>query len=250
VPPIPSDPATNSLLDALPDGDRQRVLAGCTAVHLPLAEALYSPRDAIAFVYFPTGGLVSLVMPIDGSGSLDVGMVGSEGMLGAPVALGVDVSLVRAVVHGEGAALRMEASRFRRELARTRSLRCQIDRYLFVCMTQLAQAVACTRFHVVEARLARWLLMSEDRVRTRPLHLTHEILAEMLGVRRVGVTEAARSLQRRGLIGYRRGDIDVLDRRGLEDASCDCYRADRAAYDRVFGAARHAEPGSPCGSAP
>ncbi len=174
-------------------------------------------------------------MPIDESASLEVGMVGDEGMFGVPLALGRGhVSGARGGAGG-GPALRMDAARFRRELGRSAALRREIDLYVFVRMAQLAQTAGCTRFHVVEARLARWLLMTQDRAHSDKFHVTQEFLAIMLGVRRVGVTKAASSLQKRGLIGYRRGDITVLDRRGLKTASCGCYKADCESYARVLG---------------
>jgi CRP-like cAMP-binding protein len=235
VPSTQRVPASNRLLEALPDSERRRVLAGCETVNLAFADVLYTPGDAIDHVYFPTGSFISLIMPIDQSASLEVGMVGDEGMFGTPLALDVDTSPVRAVVQGEGPALRMDATRFRRELARGPALRREIDLYVYVRMAQLAQNAGCTRFHVVEARLARWLLMTQDRAHSDQFHVTQEFLAIMLGVRRVGVTKAASSLQKRGLIGYRRGDIMVLDRRGLKTASCGCYKADCESYARVLG---------------
>ena len=156
-------PPANRLLAALPESDRRRILAGCETVHLAFADVLYTPGEAIDHVYFPTESFISLIMPIDESASLEVGMVGDEGMFGVPLALDVDISPVRAVVQGEGPALRMDAVRFRRELARSAALRREIDLYVFVRMAQLAQTAGCTRFHVVEARLARWLLMTQDR---------------------------------------------------------------------------------------
>ncbi len=227
--------ATNRLLDALPANERRRVLAASESVELVFADVLYEPRDTLKEVYFPLEGLISLIVPVDGAAGLEVGLIGNEGMFGIPLALGVDVSAVRGVVQGAGAALRMDARVFLVEFARNKVLHQLIDRYAFVHLSQLAQTAGCNRFHVVEARLARWLLMTQDRVHTDSFHVTQEFLALMLGVRRVGVTRAAGSLQNLGLIHYSRGNITVLDRRGLKAASCGCYKADRDAYARVFG---------------
>jgi len=235
VPSIQSAPKINRLLDALPDGDLRRMLDHCDPVELALAEVLHRPGEPLRHVYFPTKSLICLIMPVDGDSSLEVGLIGSEGMFGVPLVFGVDTSPVRAVVQGAGPALRMEAALFRRELKRNQALQRELDLYVVVQLCQLAQASACTRFHVVEARLARWLLMTQDRARSDAFHITQEFLAIMLGVRRVGVTKAASSLQRRGLIQYRRGNIKVLDRRGLKVASCRCYKADRESYDRILG---------------
>lgn len=224
----------NRLLAALPGKDRQHLVANCEEATLTLYDVLYEPGERLRHVHFPVTGFISLLTPIDRSTHLEVGLVGNEGMVGTPLVLGVAMSPLQALVQGAGRSLRMDAAPFRRELGRSLPLQALLSRYLFVRMTQLAQAAGCTHSHLVEARLARWLLMTQDRAQSDRFHITHEFLALMLGVRRAGVTKAATSLQKLGLIRYSRGDIVVLDRPGLKVASCACYRNDRETYRCVL----------------
>jgi CRP-like cAMP-binding protein len=226
----------NRLLAALPRRESQRLLKACSAVELEVGEVLYVPDAPIRYAYFPTDCFISLVIPVDATANLEVGMIGNEGMLGSPLILGVNVSPLRARVQGAGPAWRLSAVAFARELSHSLALRHTLHRYLQVQMSQLAQAAACARYHVVEERLARLLLMTQDRAQEDDFHVTHEFLALMLGVRRVGITKAASALQKRKLIHYHRGTVTVLDRAGMEAASCSCYQADRDTYDRLFGA--------------
>jgi CRP-like cAMP-binding protein len=223
-------PAENHLIELLPEADRQRVLAVCESVQLVMGEVLFDRGEPVRHVYFPVDGFFCLVMQIDGHPSLEVGMVGRAGMVGEALVLGVDTVPLRAMVQGPGTAWRIDAASFKRELALSPALRRLLQRFVFVRLAQLSTSAACLRFHLIEPRLARWLLMSQDCSHADHFHVTHEFLACMLGVRRVGVTAAAGALQRRGLIGYHRGEIRVLDRKGLEQAACSCYASDMATY--------------------
>ena len=225
----------NHLIEILPRKDRLRLLAICEPIHLRLAEVLCEPGKPTRHVYFPTDGFISLVALVDGSPGVEVGMVGREGMLGAQLALGVVTAPFRAVVQGEGAAWRIGTAAFRRELAASKALQRGLNRYLYVMLAQQTASAGCLRFHLIGQRLARWLLMSQDRAHRNNFHVTHEFLAYMLGMRRVGITTAASVLQRRGLISYHRGELTVLDRSGLEAAACSCYAADRQTYAELLG---------------
>ena len=227
--------AQNHLIERLPRKDRLRLLALAQEVPLVMGEVLYRTGEPTRHVYFPLDGFISLVAPIDAEPSIEVGMVGREGMLGVQLALGVGTSPLHALVQGPGRAWRLGASAFRGELTASAGLRRQLDRYVYVLMAQLAGAAACLRFHQIGPRLARWLLMSQDRAHADRFHVTHEFLAYMLGVRRGGVTGAAGALHRLGLINYRRGELTVLDRCGLEAAACGCYADDRRVYAELLG---------------
>lgn len=227
--------ADNRLLAALPDKDQRRILASCDRVELAAHQVLYEAGTHLGDVYFPTSAFISLVTPLDTCAGLEVALVGNEGMAGVSLLLGVNVSPLNHLVQGAGGALRMSATAFRRELKRCPALERRLHRYAYVKMQQFAQTAACTRFHLVEERLARWLLMTHDRASSNTFYATHEFLAYMLGVRRVGITKAATSLQAQSLIRYRRGDIAILDRRGLETRSCGCYAAANELYERILG---------------
>jgi CRP-like cAMP-binding protein len=225
---------TNRLLDALPFKDREQLLANCEAIELVFGEVLYRANEPVSHVYFPTGGFISLVTSVDSSANLEVGLVGNEGILGVSLMLGVDVAPFYSLVQGAGSALRITTTAFLRQLENSQALQLELRRYLYVLMRQLAQTAICTRYHLVEARLARWLLMMQDRAHSDHFHVTHVFLAYILGVRRVGITKAANSLLKKKLISYKRGDITILDRVGLEAASCECYRVDKEIYERIL----------------
>ncbi|PNG58910.1 MULTISPECIES: Crp/Fnr family transcriptional regulator [unclassified Variovorax] len=224
----------NHLIELLPRDDRRSLLALCEPIQLKMAEVLCEHGEPTRHVYFPIDGFISLVAQIGGRASLEVGLVGREGMVGAQLALDVSTVPLHAVVQGPGSAWRIASADLVRELVRSAALRRSLHRYIYVVMSQLAGSAACLRFHRLGPRLARWLLMSQDRAHSDSFHVTHEFLALMLGVRRVGITTAASALQRSGLIAYHRGDLTVLDRGGLEAMACACYAADRRTYAELL----------------
>lgn len=227
-------PIVNRLLQELPRNVRDRFLGECEPVSLAFGTVLCERDRPYRHVYYPLGGFLSLVGTVSGHPPLEIALIGNEGMLGATLVLEIKTARLQGVVQGAGTAWRIPAPRFRLALRESPALRDVTRRYLYVVLTQLSQSTACTRFHEAEARLARWLLMTHDRAHSDRIQLTHQYLGDMLGVRRSAVTIAAGALQRRSLISYIRGRIVVVDRKGLEAASCECYRTAIRDYERMF----------------
>ena len=228
-------PGTNQLIDRLPATSTRSLLAACDLVELEFDQVVAEAGASIERLLFPTTAIISVMARVDDHNPLEMGMIGFEGMLGATLALGVKHHPMPAVVQGSGLALEIPADEFQRQLAGSPALGRLVHGYLFVLVEQLAQTAACNTFHAVAARLARWLLMMDDRARGQPLVLTHLFLSGMLGVRRSAVTIAAGHLQAQQVIRYARGHIQVLSRPGLEAVACQCYPAGLAAYTRQFG---------------
>lgn len=232
-----SQPFFNRLLRALPRGEHHRLLQHGETVHLAFGCQLCEVDKPYQHLYFPLTAFISLVTSLEQRPGLELGLIGHEGMLGATLALGINAAPSRAVVQGSGSALRISAHALRQVLSESAPVRRLLQRYVYVQLAQLSQNAACAHFHELEPRLARWILMTRDRSHSEQLHLTHQFLADMLGVRRSGVTLAAGALQQRQLIRYSRGQITILDRAGLEASACGCYEALRADYSRIFPAA-------------
>jgi CRP-like cAMP-binding protein len=220
---VKQERTANSLLAVLPRKVYELLLPHLELTTLNFGDVLYRPGDTFQHVYFPVDCLVSLLTEVAGHQALEIGMVGREGMLGIPLALGVRESPVRALVQGSGTALRMNAASFLREIRGSLPLQRAVHRYTYDLIVQITQTAACNRFHGAEARLARWLLMTRDRMRSDEFRLTQDMLSRMLGVLRVAVTTAAGALQARKLIRYSRGKIIILDGKALEAAACLCY---------------------------
>jgi CRP-like cAMP-binding protein len=224
-------PAVNRLLATLPKNEYKRLLPKLKIVNLGFGEVLYESGDAIKYVYFPNDSIISLISELSETSGLEVGMVGNEGMAGLAVFMGVKLSSTRALVQGSGTAMRMSSAAVRTEAKRLGILHHLLHRYSHSLLTQVSQTSACNRFHLVDARLARWLLMTNDRLGADEFPLTQEFLSNMLGVRREGVSKAAGVLQAARLIRYSRGMISLLNRRGLEAKSCQCYAIIKAETD-------------------
>jgi CRP-like cAMP-binding protein len=227
--PMVAQHIANLLLAALPPAELASMLPALDQVQVQAGAVLCEPGDSIRHIYFPHDCLISLMAVAEGRMTLEVGQVGREGMLGATVALGHETMQVRAVVQRAGSASRIEADQLRAEFARNPSLQRVLYRYTDTLLAQAIQIAVCSRYHVLEARLARSLLVTRDRLQSDKFHLTHEFLAHALGVRRVGVTKAASALQQQGLINYSRGNIEILDPEGLAATACTCYEIVREA---------------------
>lgn len=235
---LPSDTRSNGLLAKLAGTTGSDRLERLKPITVAVGDVLYKAQSTIRYVYFPVDCLVSLIVHPKDQRPLEVAVVGSEGMVGVPLALGVRTSVAEAIVHGSGRALRMPAKAFMEELLRNSALRADLNGYIHALIAQLAQSSACNAFHPLEARCARWLLMARDRMYDDELELTQETLAHILGVRRVGVTIAAGNLQRRGALAYSRGRIVILDRARLAEAACECYAIVKDVYQHDLAARR------------
>ncbi|MDY7021015.1 MAG: Crp/Fnr family transcriptional regulator [Cyanobacteriota bacterium] len=233
--PTRSSPLENRLLAALPKAEFQRLAPYLIEVSLSLGQILSEPQDRVEVVYFPTRSMISLVSIMEDGSTVEVGIVGNDGMLGYPVYLGGDSSHTRAIVQIEGTAFQLNGDLLRSEFNRSPSLQRLLLLYTQAFLAQVSQTAACNRFHPVEERLARWLLQSQDFAGSEKLHLTQDFLSSMLGIRRASVTVAARTLQQAGMINYNRGKITIVDRAGLEAATCECYQIVRREYERLLG---------------
>jgi len=232
----PSPKAVNRLLAALPEAEYQRLVPHLEYVPLPLKQVLYKRGEVIKYVYFPHRAIVSLISTPEEGSIVEVGLVGNEGMVGIPAVLGDNIATTTAMVQREDSGMRMKPSLLKTEFQQGGSLQSLLLRYTQALYAQTSQTAACNALHQLDERLARWLLLVCDRVESNELRLTQEFISQMLAVRRAGVTEAANRLQTAGLIRYIRGRITILNRQGLEAASCPCYGIIKGEYDRVLGA--------------
>lgn len=234
---IEQSTAGNYLITSLPEQDFDALQPHLQRVRLSLRATLHKSGEQIAVVFFPEEGYVSMLAGLEDGDSSEVGLIGYEGMVGVPVILGTDRSPVEAFVQGEGSALRLDAAVLRQAMDENRSLRALLLRYAMAFSMQVTMTAACNSRHLIEQRLARWLLMAHDRSVGDEFPMTHEFMSLMLGVRRAGVTVAAGVLQRAGYIHYEQGRIRISDRPGLESAACECHGIVKREFDRLLGAA-------------
>ena len=230
----PQMPA-NLLLMALPPGEYKRLIPYLKPVSLVLGEIVYEPKELIQEVYFPIGAMISLVSIMRDGSTTEIGLVGNEGMVGLPVSLGGNIATNRAIVQVEGNAIKMDASVLKSEFERGGQLQKKLLLYTQARLTQISQIAACKSHHLIEERLARWLLSVNDCVNKNELPLTQKFISEILGVRRASVTEAAIALQKAGFISYSRGQITILNRKELEQAACECYGLIQNEFKRLLG---------------
>lgn len=228
------DPRENQILAVLPQDERERLFPDLDLVPMSVGAVLYESGDALQHVYFPTNCIISLLYVLENGASAEIAVVGREGVIGVSLFMGGETTPSRAVVQSEGFAYRLSGKRLKEEFNRHGKLLHVLLRYTQSLITQMAQTAVCNRHHSVEQQLARWLLLSLDRLSTNELKMTQELIANMLGVRREGVTEAAGKLQKHGVISYSRGHIKVLDRANLEKLSCECYAVVKRETDRLL----------------
>ncbi|MCW7541154.1 Crp/Fnr family transcriptional regulator [Aquabacterium sp. A7-Y] len=234
--PMCPDPRQNHLLAALPNAEWARWLPALESVNMPLGEVLYESGVAMTHVYFPTTSIVSLLYVLEDGASAEIAVVGNEGIVGVSLFMGGETTPSRSVVQSAGQGFRMRAQLLKDEFNRSGPVLHLLLRYTQALITQMAQTAVCNRHHSLDQQLCRWLLLSLDRLQEPELVMTQELIANMLGVRREGVTEAAVSLQRAGLINYKRGHITVVDRAGLERRTCECYAVVKKEYARLLPA--------------
>ena len=232
--PAAHTPRQNHLLDALPTGDYERIASHLELIPMALGDVLYESGGKLRYVYFPTTCIVSLLYVMEDGASAEIAIVGNEGLLGVSLFMGGDTTPSRAVVQSAGHGYRLKADLLKDEFGRFGPTMHLLLRYTQALITQMAQTAVCNRHHSVDQQLCRWLLLSLDRLGSNELSMTQELIANMLGVRREGVTEAAGKLQRAGLIRYHRGTITVLDRPGLEALACECYQVVKTEFDRLL----------------
>ncbi|HEV2706622.1 MAG TPA: Crp/Fnr family transcriptional regulator [Pyrinomonadaceae bacterium] len=236
----PYPPTFNRIINALSRSEYERLIPDLEPINLSRGEILYQPEEAITHVYFPNHGTVSIVSTFEDGGSVEVGMVGNEGMFGVCVFLGTISTPLLAQVQIEGDGFRMQTEALKREFNKAGLLHDLLLRYTQAFITQIALTAACNNTHSVDRRLAKWLLMCQDRAHSKQLGLTHEFMAQMLGIRRAGVTEAAALLRAAGVITYNRGQVTITDRAGLERATCECYPMMKNEFTRLVSRNGHA----------
>jgi CRP-like cAMP-binding protein len=226
---------TNYLIDLLNDEDLERIIAKLTPVDLELGKVLYESGDRMEYAYFPTTAIVSLLYTMESGSTAEIGVIGNDGVVGLSLLLGGETTTNRAVVQSAGTALKIGATDLKAEFKRGGRFQELMLRYTQALMTQISQTAVCNRLHPIEQQLCRWLLLSHDRLHSDKLVMTHDLISNMLGVRREGITLAAQKLAARGLISNRRGTMTVIDRDGLEEAACECYEVVRTEYGRLLG---------------